>query len=96
MARKTPQQKIADLKKKEAEVKAKQKKQLDQIKAQLQNENAKIAVAKRKEDTHCKVVNGALSFAFFQNHPELSTRYIEWIKNSSESQETKEKILARL
>ena len=92
----TPEEKIELLEKEQAATQAAAKKKLDQIKAKLQNEKAKVATAARKEDTHIKIVNGALSFTFFEHHPELAKRYREWISNSSEPEATKEKILSRL
>ena len=61
MARKTPEEKIAELVEKEQAIKAKQKEQLNKLKAQLQNEKAKITTANRKKDTRRKIIAGALA-----------------------------------
>lgn len=90
MARKTPEQKIADLKKKEAEIKAQQKKKLDQIKAQLQNENAKIATAARKKDTRRKVIAGALAIKHMEHDPAFAETMRKLIQDNVERPEDKE------
>ena len=90
MARKTPEQKIAELKKKEAEVKAQQKKKLDQIKAQLQNENAKIATAARKKDTRRKVIAGALALKHMEHDPAFAETMRKLIQDNVERPEDQE------
>ena len=90
MARRTPEQKIAELKKKEAEVKAQQKKKLDRIKAQLQNESAKIATATRKKDTRRKVIAGALALKHMEHDPAFAETMRKLIQDNVERPEDRE------
>ena len=90
MARRTPEQKIAELKKKEAEVKAQQKKKLDRIKAQLQNESAKIATGTRKKDTRRKVIAGALALKHMEHDPAFAETMRKLIQDNVERPEDRE------
>lgn len=94
--RRTPEQVIEDLKKKQKVAEEAAKKKKAQLQAQIKNQQAKIATAARKEDTHCKVVAGALAIANCAHDPEFSAKFKKLIQESTEQNETKEKILARL
>ena len=58
MARKTPQERIANLERQHA-----------QIKARLNRERAKITAQKRKDDTRRKIIAGAALFAHANHNP---------------------------
>ena len=58
MARKTPQERIADLERQHA-----------QIKARLNRERAKITAQKRKDDTRRKIIAGAALLAHANHNP---------------------------
>lgn len=85
--RQTPEEKIAALQKKEQEIKAKQKKQLDQLKAQMQNEKAKIATANRKKDTRRKVIAGALALKHMEHDPAFAETMRKLIQDNVERPE---------
>jgi len=63
----SPEEKIALLEKEQAAAQAAAKKKLDQIKAKLQNEKAKVATASRKKDTRRKVIAGALALKHMEH-----------------------------
>lgn len=94
--RRTPEQIVEDLQNKKMAAAAAAKKKSSQLQAQIRDAKAKIAEKDRKEDTHIKVVNGALAFTFFKHHPELAKQYTDWVNNSSEPAATIEKIISRL
>ena len=94
--RRTPEQILADLEAKKREAEEIAKKKQDQLNAQIRDTRAKMSEKKRKEDTHLKVVNGALCFAFFENNPHLAKQYLEWVRNSGEAEETKAKLCERI
>lgn len=60
MAKKTPEQRIAELDKKRAEIEAKLKAEKEAIVRAKRREQAKILNQKRKEDTRRKILIGAL------------------------------------
>lgn len=95
MPRKTPEQKIAELKEKEAAIKEKQRKQLSQLRAQLQNEKAKIATAERKKDTRRKVIAGALALKHMEHDPNFAHIMRKLIAENVDREEDK-KLLAEL
>ncbi|MEC4678952.1 MAG: mobilization protein [Nitrospirota bacterium] len=70
--RKTPEQKIADLRAKESAIREREKTKLSQIKAQIANENAKLASASRKRDTRRKVIAGALALKHMEKDPNFA------------------------
>jgi len=94
--RRSPDQVIADLKSKQAAVAEAAKVKARQLQAQIKAQEAKLATARRKEDTHCKVVAGALAIANCAHDHEFKAKLIKLIQESSEAPETKEKILSRL
>ena len=60
MARRTPEERIAELEKQQA-----------QIKARLQKERAKISAQKRKDDTRRKIIVGAALLAHAEHDPAM-------------------------
>ncbi len=94
--RRTPEQIIADLEEKQQLADKIAKKKKAQLQAQIKNQKAKLTTAQRAEDTHCKVVAGALAIANCAYDPDFSAKLKKLIEESNEQPETKEKILARL
>ncbi|MCB1754333.1 MAG: mobilization protein [Gammaproteobacteria bacterium] len=89
MPRKTPQQKIAELKQKQEAEKEKAKKKLDQIKAQIANENAKLAATARKQDTRRKVIAGALALKHMELDPAFADTMRKLLDEQIEREEDK-------
>ncbi len=95
MPRKTPAEKIAELRKKQEAEKLRAKKKLDQIKAQIANENAKITSANRRQDTRRKVIAGALAL----KHMEFDTAFADTMRKLLDEQierEEDKKLFAEL
>ena len=94
--RRTPEQVIENLKAKQKAADETAKKRKSQLQAQIKNQQAKLATAARKEDTHCKIVVGALAIAHCSYDSEFAATLKKLIAESAETPETKQKILARL
>ncbi|MDD9911397.1 MAG: hypothetical protein OXR62_17145 [Ahrensia sp.] len=60
-ARKTPEEQLADLTKKE-----------DQLKARIQKKKAEVSKAARKKDTRRKIVAGAIALEHMQHDPNFA------------------------
>lgn len=86
----TPDEKLEALKKKEAEIRAQQKKKLDQIKAKMQNEKAKIATTNRKKDTRRKVIAGALALKHMEHDPAFAETMRKLIREQVDRPEDQE------
>ena len=83
--RKTSEERIADLKAKQ-----------EQIKARLKDEQSKLRTAARKEDTRCKIVAGALAITHCQHDPEFAATFKKLITDHVDDPVERQKILARL
>ena len=87
--RKTPEQKIADLRAKELAIKEREKTKLTQIKAQIANENAKLTSAARKKDTRRKVIAGAIALKHMEKDPNFAEVMRGLLKKNIEREEDK-------
>ncbi len=87
--RKTPEQKIADLRAKETEIKEREKAKLAQIRAQISNENARLTSAARKTDTRRKVIVGAIALKHMEKDQNFAEVMRGLLKKNVEREEDK-------
>ena len=93
--RKTSEEKLADLKAKEQAIKDREKKRLAQVRAQIANENSKLAAKARKQDTRRKVIAGALALKHMEIDPNFADTMRKLLNDHVERDEDK-KLFAEL